>query len=88
MVGQTIINRFSFIQASYLSQMGGHNTPDFLKRCLPQLLQDELCQLTNWSGSAIPAGSFDLVGSPITREFKKTFRNLTHIVSMLCGRCL
>ncbi|KAK3913540.1 Histone-lysine N-methyltransferase EZH1, partial [Frankliniella fusca] len=65
--------------ATYLSQLGGKTHADFLGRVLPKIISDNLCYYTNWSGSAV-----DSEGQEITREFKKTFSNLTHIVDMFC----
>lgn len=73
-------------QASYLSQLGGKNHSDFLARALPKIVSDFVCCFTNWSGSKIAAGSVDLDGIEISREFKKTFANLTKVVQMFCGK--
>ncbi|KAK3924630.1 Putative nickel-responsive regulator, partial [Frankliniella fusca] len=70
--------------AGYLAQLGGKKVSEFLSRAFEKIMVDELCQLTNWTGSAIKAGTKALDGSLIERPYKKTFSNLLNIVSVLC----
>ena len=83
-VQHTLLNHRFLFQATYISQLGGNKHSDFLMRALPKVISDEVCFLTNWSGSEIPEGSEDFTGTPITRKFKKTFANLSNITEMFC----